>query len=577
MKGKMNEPIIGIDLGTTYSEAAVLEDGRPRVLADAQGRRLLPSVVGLDKQGRLLVGEAALNQYLLFPERTVKSVKRKMGLAEPVRLGDQTYSPQEISAMILRVLKQRAETWLGCPVRKAVITVPAFFNDAQRQATREAGEIACLEVVRLLNEPTAAALVYKRDLDQGRNVMVYDLGGGTFDVSLVRMQQGVVEVVASHGDNHLGGDDFDWELVEWFAERIEEQSGRDIRSDVGIVARLLRAAVAAKHALSNQPFVQVREEFLFEHRGRPFHFACELSRDEYEALISPYIDRTFDAVHTALQDARLSTSDIDEILLVGGATRTPLIVERLESTFARTPKAVIDPDLCVAMGAAIHAGALAGEKVASVLVDVTPYTFGTSIVGELDGRPHPRVFFPIIRKNTPLPVSRSEVFYTLEDGQAAVEVCVYQGEDRDAGNNLLIGTFTVEGLRRAPAPDPIVLRFDLDLNGILRVTATEKATGLAKQVRIDKAVPIVDQEALNRSRSRVAALFDEDGGESQCQRAGQLLVRAEKILEKIAAAEDRQELARLVQILQEALASRNEDRIKKAAETLEELLYYLES
>jgi len=570
----MKEPIIGIDLGTTYSEVALLEAGRPRVLADAQGKRLLPSVVGLDGQGRLLVGEAALNQYLLFPERTVRSVKRKMGTAETLKLGEQSYSPQEISAMILRVLRQRAEAYLGRPVARAVITVPAFFGEAQRQATREAGEIAGLEVVRLLNEPTAAALVYESDLERSRTVMVYDLGGGTFDVSLVRIQQGVVEVVASHGDNHLGGDDFDWALVELFAEHIEERSGRDVRRDAAVVARLLRAAVSAKHALSRQPFVQIREEFLFGRRDAPFHFTLEVSRREYEALIAPYVDRTFDAVHTALQDAGLGVADIDDVLLVGGATRTPLVVERLEALFARPPKAVVDPDLCVAMGAAIQAGMLAGEQVASVLVDVTPYTFGTAVVGELDGRPHPKVFVPVIRRNTPLPASRSEVFYTLEDGQETVEVCVYQGEDPDAGNNLLVGSFTVEGLRRAPAPDPIVLRFDLDLDGMLRVTATEKATGLEKQVRIDKAVEPMDRQALARSYGKVAALFD--AKDEPAPRIRRLLNRAETVLARVSLEEDRVEMRRLIQALREAVARGNEGEIERAAEALEELLYYLE-
>ncbi len=570
----MKEPIIGIDLGTTYSEVALLEAGRPKVLADAEGRRLLPSVVGLDGQGRLLVGEAALNQYLLFPERTVRSVKRKMGTAEILKLGEQSYSPQEISAMILRVLRQRAEAYLGRPVTRAVITVPAFFSEAQRQATREAGEIAGLEVVRLLNEPTAASLVYESDLERSRTVLVYDLGGGTFDVSLVRIQQGVVEVIASHGDNHLGGDDFDRVLVELFAEHIEERSGRDVRGDAAVVARLLRAAVAAKHALSQRPFVQIREEFLFGSGDAPFHFTLEVSRQEYEALIAPYIDRTFDAVHTALRDAGLGIADIDDVLLVGGSTRTPLVVERLEALFARPPKAAVDPDLCVAMGAAIQAGMLAGEPVASVLVDVTPYTFGTAIVGELDGRPHPKVFVPVIRRNTPLPASRSEVFYTLEDGQETVEVCVYQGEDPDAGNNLLVGSFTVEGLRRAPAPDPIVLRFDLDLDGMLRVTATEKATGLEKQVRIDKAVEPMDRQALARSHGKVAALFDEK--DEPAPRVRRLLNRAEAALARVNLAEDRAEMTRLIESLRAAMARGNEGEIERAAEALEELLYYLE-
>ena len=567
--------IIGIDLGTTHSEVAVLEDGRPKVIPDAQGKVLLPSVVGIDEDGRLLVGEAALNQYPLYPERTVKSVKRRMGTDARIRLGDQDYTPQEISAILLRTLKQRAEAHLGRPVTRAVVTVPAYFNDAQRQATREAGEIAGLEVVRLLNEPTAAALVYESDLDRPRQVLVYDLGGGTFDVSVVRIQHGVVEVIASHGDNHLGGDDFDRELLELVAERIEQETGVDVRGDRKIMARLLRAVVAAKHALSDRPFVEIHEEFLFERDATPWHLRTEVARDEYEALIAPYIERTLEAVHTALEDAGLGPADIEEVLLVGGATRTPLVSERLEAVLGQTPKATVDPDLCVAMGAAVQAGIIAGEKVASVLVDVTPYTFGTGALGELDGRPHPNVFVPLIRRNTPLPVSKSEVFYTLYDGQERVDVRVYQGEHPDAGNNTLIGEFSVEGLRGV-ADDEVVLRFDLDTDGILQVTATEKATGLEKRIRIERAVEGLGQAALGEARARVDDLFGEIGESPDVSQARQLLARAERLLERVSD-EDRDELKSLSRKLRQALAEGDETGLAEVREMLEDMLYYLES
>ncbi|BCX80748.1 molecular chaperone DnaK [Methylomarinovum caldicuralii] len=564
--------IIGIDLGTTNSEVAVLENGRPKVLTDAAGNALLPSVVGIDDQGRLLVGEPARNQHPLYPERTVKSVKRHMGSDTRFHLGGQDYTPQEISAILLRTLKQRAEDHLGRPVTRAVVTVPAYFNDAQRQATREAGEIAGLTVERLLNEPTAAALVYESDLDRPRQVLVYDLGGGTFDVSIVRIQHGVVEVIASHGDNRLGGDDFDRELVELLAERIQQESGVDVRNDRRIMVRLLRVAVTAKHALSERPFVAIREEFLFERDGTPWHLHTEVARDEYEALIAPYLDRTLEAVHTVLKSAGLGSGDIEEVLLVGGATRTPLVSERLEAVLGQTPKATVDPDLCVAMGAAVQAGMLAGETVASVLVDVTPYTFGTGALGELDGRPHPNVFVPLIRKHTPLPASKSEVFYTVRDGQTRVDVRVYQGEDPEADNNTLVGEFSVEGLRGV-ADDPVVLRFDLDTDGILQVTATEKATGLEKSVRIERAVPPLDRRALGAARERVAGLLGETAARPYAQT---LLARAERLLPQLEG-ENREDLETLSQALREALEAGDEQAVSRAEAALEDLLYYLES
>ncbi|GAB6068603.1 molecular chaperone DnaK [Methylothermus subterraneus] len=569
----MAEPILGIDLGTTNSEVAVLKAGRPEVIPDESGNRILPSVVGIDPAGRLLVGEAALNQHLLYPERTVRSIKRKMGSGETVRLGEREFSPQEIAAILLRTLKERAERHLGRPFGKAVITVPAYFNDAQRQATREAGQIAGLEVVRLLHEPTAAALVYQADLTRPRKILVYDLGGGTFDVSVVQVEAGVVEVIASHGDNHLGGDDFDREIVELLRERLEETYGVDVGSDRRAMARLWRAAVAAKLSLSDRPYARIREEFLTEQDGVPIHLDLELSRQEYEALISPYLDRTLDALYIALRSAALTVSDIDEVLLVGGATRTPLVQERLAEELGRFPCAAVDPDLGVALGAAVQAGVLTGEKVGSVLVDVTPYTFGISYLGKRrDGALHPWVFAPILRKNTPLPASKAEVFYTLTDAQEQVEIKVYQGEDEDAQNNVLIGAFTVEGLRKAPAGDPIVVRFDLDLDGILKVTATEKATGLEKSVRIEPAACRLGPEAITSARAKISAWF---GSEEEPHAAARILVaEAERRLPELGE-EDRAALLEALTAVGQALERQDEAMLQAPLETLREILYYL--
>ncbi len=573
----MKEMIIGIDLGTTNSEVAALIDGQPRVIPDEQGRKILPSVVGIDEQGQILVGEPALNQWLLYPERTVRSIKRKMGSGEKVRLGDREMTPQEISAVLLKTLKQRAERHLDQPVHKAVITVPAYFNDAQRQATREAGEIAGLEVVRILNEPTAAALAYETDLEHARKILVYDLGGGTFDVSVVQIQHGVVEVIASHGDNHLGGDDFDREIVGLLVERLEEAHGVDVRDDRKAMARLLQAAVQAKLTLSDRPFAGIHEEFIADKDGVPVHLTLELSRDEYEALIAPYVDRTIDALHIALNSADLTASDIEEVLLVGGATRTPLVQERLEAELGQAPRAAIDPDLCVALGAAVQAGMIAGETVKSVLVDITPYTFGTSFLGELeDGSLYPFVFAPIIKKNTPLPASKSQVFYTTADGQEKVEVRVYQGEDRDAEKNTLIGRFMVEGLRGAPAGDPIVLRFDLDLNGILKVTATEKSTGLEKSIRIENAVGRMAADEIAAARERLGALLGGEAGDShRVAEARRLTARAREMREQVGD-EDREEIDQLIGQLTQAIDRGDEAAIDELTETLRDILYYLQ-
>ena len=589
------ETIVGIDLGTTNSEIAVVRDGRVEVIPVAGAMRILPSVAGIGEDGALLVGAAARNQYAAHPERTVRSIKRRMGESARVTMAGKDYAPQEISAMILHHLKDLAQAHLGVEVRKAVITVPAFFSDAQRQATREAGEIAGLEVVRIINEPTAAALAYENRHQGARKALVYDLGGGTFDVSVVNLEGDVVEVLASHGNNHLGGDDFDRKLVDFALAHLKQTHDVDASLSPAAMARLQRAAEAAKITLSDAPFATLAEEYLLEHAGVPVHLVLEVSRERYEAMIEPYIDETLDAVHVALSGAGLTVADIDEILLVGGATRTPLVVRRLEQDLGKHPRAEVDPDLCVAMGAAIQAALIAGTRTRTVLVDITPYTFGTSAVGELDDEPYRHCFVPLIRKNTPVPVSKSDVFFTMYDGQDAVDVCVYQGEHPDALKNIEIGRFRVEGLSDVPAGNPIVLGLSLDLNGILEVTAREKKSGLQRSITIGDAIARFDQEKLTDARNRVQSLFGEPGktgdaladadasGETQAPgvdarrlavEGGALVEKAERVLDKVGA-QDAEDLVDAIESVKDALAS-DESALKSSMDTLADLLYYLD-
>ena len=441
----MNDTIIGIDLGTTNSEVAIVEQGKVHIICDGD-KKILPSFVGMDDNGEILVGESARNQYLVYPERTVKSIKRLMGQDIHVDLAGQAYTPQEISAIILKRLKSIAEQHVGHPVSKAVITVPAYFSDAQRQATRDAGEIAGLDVVRMINEPTAAALAYDANQAEAKRMLVYDLGGGTFDVSVVSSQAGVVEVLSSHGDNHLGGDDFDQQIIEYLLEHLQTTYGADARKHSKALARITRAAENAKFLLSDQPYAKIEEEYLLEHDGAAIHLSVELSRMEYEDMIEDYINATLDAVHIALKGAKFTVKDIDEIILVGGSTRTPCIRERLFNEFGFEPHSEVDPDLCVAMGAAIQAAMISGQQVDTVLVDVTPYTYGTSAIGPLNGEMYPFMYVPVIHKNSVLPNRKTEAFMTSYDGQEKVEVVIYQGEDPDALNNIKIGEFLIEDL-----------------------------------------------------------------------------------------------------------------------------------
>jgi molecular chaperone DnaK (HSP70) len=584
----MMEDVVGIDLGTTNSEIALYRNGRPEVLADERGRKIMPSVVGVSETGELLVGEDARNQFVLYPERTVRSIKRRMGSNDKVHLAGNEYTPQEISAMILKRLKDTAERSLGRPVHKAVITVPAYFSDTQRQATREAGEIAGLEVVRIVNEPTAAALVYEAEQHQGKRILVYDLGGGTFDASVVRIEAGVVEVISSHGNNHLGGDDFDHMIVEHILNHLKIKQGVDVSDQPKAMARILRAAEAAKKHLSDHPFARIEEEYVAEAAGKPLHLALELSRDEYEGMIAPFIEETLSAVHVALESASLTSSQVDEILLVGGATRTPLVRKRLLEAFTREARGEVDPDLCVALGAAIQGAAIAGEEVSAVLVDVTPYTFGTSALGELNGELYPYHYVPIILKNTAIPVRKSEVFFTVVDDQKNVEVRVFQGENADALENIKLGEFRVEGLSEAPAGNPIIIDLALDRDGILHVSAMEKNTGLERRITIDKAMSRYDKAKLDDARRRITDLFDDedadgvplpsDGATGTPADAGlaALVAKAQAKLGE-AGDEDRAELIDIVAMIEACKKRGDAAGLEEASKQLGDLLFYLET
>lgn len=602
----MADSIVGIDLGTTNSEVAALVDGSVQVLAHA-GEQIMPSVVGLSLEGRLLVGTPARNQYALYPERTVKSIKRLMGSEQRVSLAEQTYTPPEISALILRELKSRAEAVLGAPVSRAVITVPAYFSDAQRQATRDAGQIAGLDVVRILNEPTAAALAYGADRQGERTILVYDLGGGTFDVSVVQVHRDITEVLASHGNNRLGGDDFDQLLCDFVHNRFVATGGVDIRADRRAMSRLLHAVEEAKKRLSFEPYARLREEHLAERNGVPVHLDVEVTRDEYEQLIRPLLEGTLDSVHRALSDAGKRPDQVEEILLVGGATRTPLVVALLQDTTGLTPRQELHPDLCVAFGAGVLAARLAGHEVERVLVDVSPYSFGPSYFGMLNGVPSEHCYRPIISRNTPLPVSRTESYFTMVDHQPAWQVSIYQGDDPNALNNILVGRFLAEGFSRVPAGNEILCRMDLDLDGILRVTATEKRTGLAKQITIEDATTAMSDAEVAQARHRMQELFgtaddyetaddadveviditardiSADAAPPEADRdlrvqiseARALLERSRRVLDRMTA-EDREEAIGFHEQIDEALKTAQWQHLHAATTALADLLFYVE-
>jgi molecular chaperone DnaK len=591
--------IVGIDLGTTNSEIAHIKDGQPYVIPDETGDMILPSVVGLADDGRLLVGHTARNQWLLAPERSVKSIKRRMGEDTTVTLGDQVYTPQEISAIILRTLRERAERHLGTEVRKAVITVPAYFNDAQRQATREAGELAGLEVVRIINEPTAASLTYDTDQWDLKRILVYDLGGGTFDVSIVQIQEGVVEVLASHGDTQLGGDDFDALLAEHMMQHFESAHAFDLRELPAARARVLRAAEDAKKRLSTEPFVEIQEEYIAAQNGTPLHLTMEIARHDFEDLIRPLLDKTITCVGQALDDAKLSPSQLDRVLLVGGSTRSPIVAEMLEDRLRQPAHQEVDPDLCVALGASVQAAIISGQDIGPVLVDITPHSLGIRCMGVVHGQLSDTVFSRIITRNTALPASRSEAYSTVVDNQQAVDIEVYQGEHENALMNTLAGQFTVEGLAPVPAGNEVLVHMNLTLDGILQVTATEKQTGLQRQVRIENALSRFQREARDAAQRRLEALFeereaptldteftaleasasppaaDEAALQHALEQAQALLDKAERLVGNVED-EEKGEIESLTGQLRQAIEARQADAIETLSAELADVLFYLE-
>lgn len=466
---------VGIDLGTTNSLVAIVEQGRPRVLARGD-ERLIPSVVGLTEDGQISVGQAALNQYILAPERTVRSIKRQMGSDARVNLGERAYTPEEISAFILRHLKTLAEEALGEKVERAVITVPAFFNDAQRQATKRAGELAGLEVLRIINEPTAAALAYGLEKQSDQYLLVYDLGGGTFDVSVIEQQGEVLEVRASHGNVHLGGDDFDERLLQHLIAHLSNEHRYDFKADRRALARLTRAAERAKVALSDAPYARAAEEFLARYDGQIAHLDCELSRAEFEQMIDDLLRSTLDSINTALKDAQLDATKINRVLLVGGSTRIPRVAELIREHLFLEPAQEINPDEAVALGAAVQAALITGEEVNAMLIDVTPHSLGIAVATMMFGELVPGHFAPIIRRNTTIPTTKAEAFHTLTPFQDTVEIEIFQGESQVAAENTRLGKFLFKDIPPAPDPDElreVIVEFSYNLNGIVEVSARD--------------------------------------------------------------------------------------------------------
>ncbi len=581
------EPIIGIDLGTTNSEVAFIFNGEIEVITD-NDNGIVPSCVGLNESGNVIVGTEAFNQALVSPEKTILSVKRLMGAEQQIKLGEELFTPQEISAFILKGLKERAEKRLQQTVSKAVITVPAYFTDAQRQATREAGEIAGLQVVRIINEPTAASLAYERVNPETRRILVYDLGGGTFDVSIVKVEQGVVEVLSSTGDNHLGGDDFDWKIVDHLAGEIQTQHKISVKDDPMIMARLKRAAEKAKIELSAAPFAMVEEDHLVKHGGKDIHFSYELSRTAFEDMIEPDLSRTMESITRAMKDAAVLPSAIEKIILVGGSTRIPMVSRMLEEKIGLQPHGEIDPDLCVAMGAGMQAAREMGLEDSGVLIDVTPYTFGTSALGEIDGRPTETRAVPLIRRNTKLPARKSEVFLTVYDDQEAVDVQVCQGEAPDALDNILLGNYLFE-LTKAPAGSPIVLHFDLDLNGILKIKAVEKNTGNEINAVIENAISRFSDQELVDTQNRINGIWSGKGsavdGEDNASekpdsdnalpaKYEEMITRARATLDA-AAEDDRDEIINIIEDIRDAAAEERWEDADAACSELDDILFYI--
>lgn len=566
--------VIGIDLGTTNSCVAVMEGGEAVVIANSEGARTTPSVVGLNNAGERLVGQVAKRQAVTNPANTVSSIKRHMGTDHKVTMGDSSYTPQEISAMVLQKLKADAEAYLGETVSQAVITVPAYFSDSQRQATKDAGKIAGLEVLRIINEPTAAALAYGIDKDsQDQKVLVFDLGGGTFDVSLMEIGDGIFEVLATSGNNRLGGDDFDQKIIDWLVKEFKAQSGIDLSQDKTAMQRLKEAAEKAKIELSGVMTSNINLPFItMDSNGQPQHLDLNLSRAKFDELTSDLVEKTMEPSRQALQDAGISASEIDKVILVGGSTRIPAVQEAVKKLTGKEPFKGINPDECVAIGAAIQGGVLVGEVKDIVLLDVTPLSLGIETLGG--------IMTKIVERNTTIPVSRSQVFSTAMDNQTSTDINVLQGEREMAKDNKALGRFTLMDIPPAPRGVPqIEVTFDIDANGIVNVSAKDKGTGKSNRITIQSNSGLSDEEIERMVKDAEAnAEADKKAKEAVEVRnnADSLIFQTDKLVkenEESVSEEDKTAITEAQEALKKALEGEDTEDIKQKTEELTNALY----
>ncbi|MBU2509763.1 Hsp70 family protein [bacterium] len=584
--------ILGIDLGTTNSLASIVRNGKIEFV-DFGGSKLLPSVVAINGEGNLLVGQTAKNQYYLDPENSVKSIKRHMGSDVQTLLNGKEYLPEEIAGMILRYIKETAEEQFGMKLSNAVITVPAYFSDDQRKATSIAGEIAGFKVERIINEPTAASLSYNYNEEKEIRAIVYDFGGGTFDVSVVNISKNLVEVVSSHGDNHLGGDDIDVEFSQYLADLIAKKYKTTLVPKGQTAHQLLQIAEKSKIELSDHPYYTIVENLYIGENVPPLSVELEICREECEEVLQPFIEKTMKLVHIALSDANLNANDIDQILLVGGTSKIPLITREFEKIFDIAPSESINPDQSVCFGAAIQGAIIEDDNIDSILVDVTPYTFGTRavITGDIGFITDDDVFIPVIKRNSPLPVSKSEVFYKLHPEQDAIEVEIFQGDSKIASENKFIGSFNVKDLSKKNDSEEILLTMNLDLNGILTVIATEKNTGKRKQIIINNSFNHGD---VAKSVNKLAHIFadntdelqsvvepntndtlGEDKESNKIYIAKTMIDKAESKME-LADSDDAKEMKEIITALKKAILSRSTAEIESLTDDLTDILFYID-